>query len=111
VHVTLRARDSLPSFRSPRLFAFVQRSLAAAHKAAFRVVHFSVQTDHIHLVAEGDGMDALVRGVQGLAVRCAKTVNRAIGRRGQVWSSRYHSRGLRNPTETRRGFVYVTRAR
>ena len=107
MHVTLRARDALPSLRSSRVFPFVQRSLAAAHKAAFRVIHFSVQTDHIHLIAEGDEVDALVRGLQGLAVRCAKAVNRAARRRGSVWISRYHSRALRTPTEVRRGLVYV----
>ena len=101
-----RARR-LPSLRSARVFPLLQRSLAASHKAAFRVVHFSVQTDHIHLVAEGDEVDALVRGLQGLAVRCAKAINRAARRRGSVWSSRYHSRALRTPTEARRGLVYV----
>ena len=90
-----------------RVFAFVQRAIAASHKAAFRVVHFSVQTDHIHLIAEGDEVNALVRGLQGLAVRCAKAINRATHRRGSVWSSRYHARALRTPTETRRGIAYV----
>jgi REP-associated tyrosine transposase len=107
VHVTLRAREALPSLRSARVFPFLQRSLAACHKAAFRVVHFSVQTDHVHLVVEGDEANALVRGLQGLAVRCAKAVNRAVRRRGGVWSTRYHSRALRTPTEARRGLVYV----
>jgi hypothetical protein len=107
VHVTLRAREDLPSFRSARLFPFVRRSLAAAHKPAFRVVHFSVQSDHIHLVVEADDHTALVRGVQGLAVRCAKALNRAMPRRGHVWCARYHAHALRTPTETRRGLVYV----
>jgi REP element-mobilizing transposase RayT len=107
VHVTLRARKALPSLRGGKVFAFVMRSLAASHKAAFRVVHFSVQTDHVHLVVEGDHPVALVRGLQGLAARCAKAVNRAVGRRGSVWSSRYHARALRTPTEARRGLVYV----
>ena len=107
VHVTWRARAALPSLRSTRVFPILRRSLAASHKAAFRVVHFSVQTDHVHLIVEGDQTDSLVRGLQGLAVRCAKAVNRAIRRRGSVWSSRYHSRALRTPTEARRGFVYV----
>ena len=107
VHVTLRAREALPSLRSARVFPFLQRSLAASHKAAFRVVHFSVQTDHLHLVVEGDEADALVRGLQGLAARCAKALNRAARRRGSVWASRYHSRALRTPTEARRGLVYV----
>src|SRR3984885_10820517 len=107
VHVTLRAREALPSLRSARVFPAVRRALSASHKAAFRVVHFSVQTDHVHLVVEGDAPVALVRGVQGLAVRCAKPLNRALGRRGRVWSSRYHARALRTPTEARRGLVYV----
>jgi hypothetical protein len=107
VHVTLRARDALASLRSARIFPQLQRSLAASHKEAFRVVHFSVQSDHVHLIVEGDEATALVRGVQGMACRCAKAINRAIGRRGRVWSSRYHARALRNPTEVRRGLVYV----
>ena len=85
----------------------MKKSLAASHKAAFRVVHFSVQTVHVHLVVEGDHPVALVRGLQGLAARCAKAVNRAVGRHGSVWSSRYHARALRTPTEARRGLVYV----
>jgi REP element-mobilizing transposase RayT len=107
VHVTLRARDSIPSLRSLRVFPSLRRSLASSHKEAFRVVHFSVQSDHVHLVVEGDAPIALVRGLQGLAARCAKAVNRAAGRRGSVWSSRYHARALRTPTEARRGLVYV----
>jgi REP element-mobilizing transposase RayT len=107
VHVTLRAVDAIPSLRSARVFPIVRRALSASHKSAFRVVHFSVQSDHVHLVVEGDAPMALVRGVQGLAGRCAKGVNRAVGRRGCVWSSRFHSHALRTPTETRRELVYV----
>jgi hypothetical protein len=107
VHVTLRAREALPSLRAERVFSGLRSSLAASHTAAFRVVHFSVQTDHIHLVVEGDAPLALVRGIQGMAVRCAKAINRVVGRKGRVWSHRYHSRALRTPTETRRGLIYV----
>jgi REP element-mobilizing transposase RayT len=107
VHVTLRAREAIPSLRSTRIFPILRRSLSASTKAAFRVVHFSVQSDHVHLVVEGDAPAALVRGLQGLAGRCAKAINRVARRRGRVWSSRYHARPLRTPTEARRGLVYV----
>jgi hypothetical protein len=71
------------------------------------VVHFSVQTDHIHLIVEGDDRELLIRGVQGLAIRCAKAINRALGRKGTVFPQRYHARALRTPTETRIGIRYV----
>lgn len=108
VHVTWRAREVVPSLRSGRVFPGLRRALAASHKAAFRVLHFSVQSDHVHLLVEGDEGVSLVRGLQGLACRCAKAINRAVRRRGGVWSSRYHSRALRTPTEMRRGLVYLS---
>jgi REP element-mobilizing transposase RayT len=107
VHITLRAVDALPSLRSLRVFTALRHALAAAHKRDFRVVHFSVQSDHLHLVVEGDSRVALTRGLQGLAGRCARAINRAAGRTGRVWNMRYHAHALRTPTEARRGLVYV----
>jgi hypothetical protein len=49
----------------------------------------------------------LARGVQGLAVRCARTVNRACERSGRVWHQRYHAHALATPSEVRLALVYV----
>ena len=61
----------------------------------------------MHLMVEADDRIKLIRGVQGLAVRCARAVNRALARRGKVWTHRYHGRALETPTEVRRCLVYV----
>lgn len=106
-HVTLRARAGLPSLRAPRVFAAVSESIARAHKESFRVVHFSVQGDHVHLMAEARDKEALSRGARGLAIRAARAVNRALGRSGGVWGDRYHARDLETPREVRNGIVYV----
>jgi REP element-mobilizing transposase RayT len=107
VHVTLRARQDVPSLRADRAFGAVFRALERGSKAWFGVVHFSVQKDHVHLIVEADSRLALIRGVQGLAVRCAKAINRDLGRRGPVWASRYHAHRLTTPTEVRVGLAYV----
>ena len=73
----------------------------------FRLVHFSVQSNHLHLIAEADGRDALRRGVQGLCIRVAKSLNRLVERAGSVFSDRYHMHVLRSPLETRRCLAYV----
>jgi hypothetical protein len=70
-------------------------------------VHFSVQRDHVHLIVEADAPRRLARGIQGLAIRAAKACNRALGRRGAVWSDRYHARRLPTPREVRNALVYV----
>jgi hypothetical protein len=71
------------------------------------VLQFSVQSDHIHLIVEADDTFTLSRGVGALKIRAARSVNRALARRGTVWADRYHARALRTPREVRAGFVYV----
>ena len=107
VLVTLRGDRQLPSLRAEATFPRLRRALALSNRANFRVVHFSVQTDHIHLVVEADGRKALTKGIQGLAGRCARAINRASKRHGRVWSDRYHRRPLRTPREMRAAIVYV----
>ncbi|HXU82441.1 MAG TPA: transposase [Polyangia bacterium] len=105
--VTLRARTEVDYLRRGDALAAMERALSRANKAWFRIFAWSVQTDHVHLVVEADSRLALIRGVQGLAVRCAKAVNKALGRKGAVWDHRYHARRLKTPSEVRAALVYV----
>jgi putative transposase len=105
--VTLRARADISSLRGPAVFGSVRSALARASAERFRLLHFSVQADHVHLLVESEGTADLRPGIQGLAIRVAKAVNRALGRRGTVWADRYHCRLLRTPREIRNALVYV----
>ncbi len=107
LHVTLRAGNGLPPFRQNALYEAMRDAIRKACGDAFRVVHFSVQRDHVHLIIEAAGREALVRGVQGLAIRLARKINRTLGRAGQVWGDRYHSRALKTPRDVRHAIVYV----
>jgi hypothetical protein len=89
------------------LFAAVRTALAAASTARFRVLQFSVQQDHLHLLVEADEPTGLGRGLQGLAIRVGRAVNRVLGRHGGVWRDRYHARTLTTPREVRNALVYV----
>ena len=107
LHVTLRARADLGSLRGPRLFPVLERAIAASSRSDFRLVHFSVQGDHVHLVAEAHDKAALSAGMRGLMIRAARALNRAADRRGPVWVDRYHCRDLGTPREVRNALVYV----
>jgi hypothetical protein len=125
VHVTLRVRPDVPSLRE-RLFRRVRAALAAAaqgpvrraavlrppsarvaHRDPFRLVHFSVQSNHLHLIVEAWDRVALARGIQGLAIRAARAINRVLDRRGRVFADHYHAQPLRSPRQMRQALVYV----
>jgi hypothetical protein len=51
--------------------------------------------NHIHIVCEADDHERLSRGMQGVCVRIAQTLNRWWERRGKVFADRFHSHVLR----------------
>ncbi|BDG08287.1 hypothetical protein AMPC_14000 [Anaeromyxobacter paludicola] len=108
-HLTVRALPHVWSLRSPRQLELVRRALRGSMSArtGFRVVHFSVQTNHLHLLVEADDAVALRAGARSLVIRLAKGLNRLMRGRGPVFSDRYHLRPLTTPTETRRALAYV----
>ena len=108
VHVTLKMRREVYSLRSARCFRALHRCfLAGRDRFGFRLAHYSVQGNHIHLLVEGLDATALSRGMQGLGIRIACALNRVMKRRGHVLADRYHSRILRTPTEVVRARRYL----
>ena len=108
VHVTLRLVRGLESLRSRQCYRAVLPALEAAREREdFRVVHLSVQSNHLHLITEADDRGALSRGMQGLAIRVAKSLNAALGRRGEVFAERFHMHVLRSVREVANAVDYV----
>ena len=107
-HVTLRLRQGLPSLRQRRFLRELRPSLrAACERGEFRVLHYSVQANHLHLLVEAAGKEALGRGMKAISARVARAVQRAFGRAGAVLHGRYHLRVLRTPREVRNALAYV----
>lgn len=90
---------------SHRLLADTLR--AGAQRFGFRLIEYSVQSNHLHLIVEVPDREALTRGAKGLFVRLAKQLNKSWGRKGQVFPDRFHARALRSPREVRRALAYV----
>src|SRR5436190_17710990 len=73
VHVTLRVEPGLESLRRRPTYSIVRDALAAgASRHGLRLVHYSVMTNHLHLVCETDDERALGCGIKGMCVRLAR---------------------------------------
>ena len=108
MHVTLRVVDLVPSLRRPRAQALIERVFAAERSAkGFVLVHFSIRSNHLHLICEADDAQALSRGIQRLASRLARRLNGAFGRGGRLFADRFHGRVFGSPRAARRVLRYV----
>lgn len=111
VHVTMSMRGGLPNLRENESFFVLLECFEAAQREDFRIVHFSVQGNHLHLLVEAEGTKALSSGMSGLATRIARRLNRRWNRKGSVFADRYHTHVLRTPTEVRNALEYIFKNR
>jgi REP element-mobilizing transposase RayT len=108
VHVTLHLRPDVPNLRRNALHGVIMDALrSGGQKTGFRLCHFAVLGNHLHLIVEAKSARDLARGMQGLGTRLARRVNRAVGRTGRFFSDRYHEHVLGSPTEVHRALAYV----
>lgn len=108
VHVTMRVARHVYNLRSRRAFSVIARAMAkAADRFGMRIVRFSVQGNHVHLIVEALATEALSRAMQGFTIRVAKGLNKMMHKRGRVMGDRYHAHVLRTPREVRHAVRYV----
>ncbi len=107
-HVTMKLSRGLPRLRSrPEYAALCAAFRAGCDRNGFRLTHYAVLNDHLHFLVEAADRAALSRGLQGLAIRIAKALNKLWHRRGTVFADRYHDRILKSPREVRNALRYV----
>ena len=115
VHVTLRAVDAVGNLRRRCVYrAIREATLTAARREIIRIVHISIQRNHVHLLVEAKDKEALAAGLQGFQISAAKHLNAAISkgtpgppRRGTVFPDRYHAEIITSPTQARHSLNYL----
>jgi REP element-mobilizing transposase RayT len=115
VHVVLRAVRAVGNLRRRSAYHAIRKATrTTARREDFRIVHLSIQHDHVHLLVEANDKVALAAGMQGFQISAAKHLNAAISkerqgapRRGAVFPDRYHPVVITSPTQARHALSYV----
>ena len=114
VHVVLRVTGEVGSLRRRSAYQAVRWAMVKTlERTNFRIVHVSIQGDHIHLLCEADDRIALANGVRGFCISAARLLNGAVSkerrvtRRGRVFTDRYHATPITHPRQARNALAYV----
>jgi REP element-mobilizing transposase RayT len=105
--MTVRRRDGLPSFRRQRVLALVHELMREKNDDSFQIVHYSIQSNHIHFVCEARDRRAVTRKMHGFMVAFAKRLNAMLRRAGKVWADRYFARDVVGSRDMRNVLSYV----
>lgn len=113
-HVTLRAVAPIPTLRRPDAYHAIRRAMyTVVGWSDFRIIHISIEREHLHLIVEANNHEALWKGMRTFQSSAAQRLNRAIslatGRkhRGKVFDDRYHAQFITSPTQARNTISYT----
>ena len=112
-HVVLRAAEDVGSLRRRQVYHAIRKALLVTFtRENFRIVHVSIQRNHVHLLGEASDRMALARGLQAFQISAAKHINATIvrdgrRRRGSVFPDRYHPEIIRSRRRARNALAYV----
>ncbi len=108
VHVALRVLPGAGFLRGFSRRRAIEDALREVKlRFGMRVVHYSIQGNHLHLIVEFDDPSALSRAIQGLAIRLARSLNRIAGRAGKVFADRFHAHVMKTLREVVNAVRYV----
>jgi REP element-mobilizing transposase RayT len=108
VHTMLRTLATVPRLRQRDGYDAIRTALLHFVAGdAFRVIHISIQRNHLHLIVEAANKDALRRGMQRFAIRAARALNANFDRAGRVFAFRYQAKQIQSADYARNAVAYV----
>jgi REP element-mobilizing transposase RayT len=90
------------SIRNKDSLKLLKRSIQNAQKMGLKIIHFSLQSNHIHLITEAENNEILTKGMRALTITFAKGLNK-----GRVQLERYHLHVLKSLREIKNAVQYV----
>jgi putative transposase len=103
----MRGQDWICGLRSDEVYQVLYEVIARfQNRSDFRIVHISIQDNHLHLLVEANNDSALDRGMRSFAINAAHAIHRAFGTEGRVFF-RYFSRLIRSRRYARNVIAYV----
>jgi REP element-mobilizing transposase RayT len=106
--ITVRLADGLPSLRRGGALKIVIAALSASSdRHGMRIIQYSIQRNHLHLLVEAEDRTCVARGMNALLSPLARALNKLWGRSGKVFPDRYHDEVISTPTQARNALRYV----
>ena len=107
LQITVKLIDGLPNLRTKKMHDAFKKALVLAKAYGLRVLQYSLEKNHAHLVVECDSNQILGSAMKSFGSSFGKAVRKVAGGVGSVFKGRYHLSVLINPTKVRNSLKYV----
>lgn len=107
LHLTIKVRENKADIQNKRILKALHHAIKRARLQRLRVVHYTLEYNHAHLVVEASDNKVLHKGMQAFGISIAKAINKMKQVKGTVYKHRYHLRKLKTKREVKNAIQYV----
>ncbi|MBT3236341.1 MAG: hypothetical protein HN353_10355 [Bdellovibrionales bacterium] len=107
IHINIRVQEKLPNLRRKSSFKLFTKAVKRARLKGLRVVHFSLQTNHLHLLVEADSNRQLSSGMRSLLITYSIWINRLLKRQGPLFRDRFNMEVITTPRRMKNLLNYI----
>jgi hypothetical protein len=107
LHLTIKVRENKADIQNKRILKALHHAIKRARLQRLRVIHYTLEYNHAHLVVEAGDNKVLHKGMQAFGISIAKAINKMKQVKGTVYKHRYHLRKLKTRREVKNAIQYV----
>ena len=107
LHLTIKVRENKAEIKSRKVLKALHHAIKRARLRGLKVIHYSLEYNHVHLLVECGSHVCLRKGMQALGISLAKAINRIKCTKGVVYKHRYHFRKLNSRRELKNAMIYI----
>jgi hypothetical protein len=105
LHLTIKLIRA--DIQNKAILKALRHAIFRARLQGLRVIHYSLEHDHIHLYAESSDNKILGKAMKALGGSLVKRINKHFLSKGRCYKTRYHLRILRSATEVKNVINYI----
>jgi REP element-mobilizing transposase RayT len=99
LHINFKDQHQI---RNKTCLKILKKAIQNARQKGLRIIQYSLQSNHVHLLIEATDNQTLTKGMRSLTITFAKRIQK-----GRIQFERYHLHVLRSLRETRNALHYV----
>jgi len=105
LHLTIKVKRA--DIQNKEILKSLKYAIWRARLQGLKIIHFSLEHNHVHLFAECSCNKLLTKAMKALGVSFSKKINKHLKSRGQVYKTRFHLRILRSASEVKNVINYI----
>jgi REP element-mobilizing transposase RayT len=107
LHLTVKVKHIKADIKNKIILHLLKRAIMNGRRQGLKIIHFSLEYDHVHLLIEADNNTLLGKGMKAFGVTFAKAINRLRKLRGAVYKHRYHFRRIESCSQLKNVLHYI----